>query len=70
MSETFTILCNGEPTPSDEARIIWLDRYAFSWDPEEARRVFDRALESDGEEARDILLDAGFELILPEQDEI
>lgn len=64
MSTVPTVYCNGEPMPSDQARTLWLDQYAYSWDPDEARRVFDSALEHDGEDARDILLEAGFEVIL------
>lgn len=70
MPDTTTIICNGEPMPTDQARTLWLDQYAYSWDPEEARRVFDRALESSGEEARDMLLDAGLEVLLPNRGEI
>jgi hypothetical protein len=65
MPDIDKVYCNGEPIPTDEARALWLDKYAYSWDPDEARNVFDRALASDGEEARDLLLDAGFEVVLP-----
>lgn len=54
---------NGQQVSAKAAQDHWLTHCLMAgWDLEEARAIWVRAIHPDGEEARDIMIEAGIEI--------